>query len=234
MCADRPLVLVATSVPSQARLLMRLVNEAIECVCVVVTSGHQVLEYSLQRVYDLSILSADLTGIDGHTVCHRLRQFAGWQHASIMIYGNRGQSELKYRSFYVGATEYMEWPFDSLEFVWRVRVQLRHCVRSADETKSLQCPPYRLEVSTRLIYVADRAITLTPSEFNLAWVLISRFNQWVTTEHLLLDALKRPRDARSLALLHTHIRNLRKKLETDPHQPQILLATNGAYQWRTV
>jgi len=234
VCADRPLVLVATSLPGQARLLLRLVNEAVESECVVVTSGHQVLDYSRQRVYDLSILSADLTGIDGHTVCHRLRQLSGWQRAPVIILGTKGLAELKYRAFYVGATDYMEWPFDALEFVWRVRVQLRHCVRSTDEATILECPPHRLEASTRLVYKEGRAIALTPSEFRLAWTLASQSNQWITVGQLLLDALKRSQDGRSLALLHTHIRNLRKKLESDPHQPQILLATNGAYQWRTV
>jgi DNA-binding response OmpR family regulator len=72
-------------------------------------------------------------------------------------------------------------------------------------------------------------VVLTPSEFSLLRHLAARPNHPFTVESLLTDALGNPPQLGNPQLIHTHVRNMRKKLEADPQHPTLLIRHPAGY-----
>lgn len=178
---------------------------------------------------DLLVLAVDLPGFDGLQLCHRLRSIAQFQDTPVVVLGPKNDQNRKYQAFYVGATEYVELPFDSVELMYRLRVQLRPILRERDATPTIFCGPMVLEPATRTVRIGARAAVLTPSEYALVRHLAARPGQPMTVEQLLTDALGHPAKLGNPQLVHTHVRNLRKKLEEDPAHPTLLLRHPAGY-----
>lgn len=178
---------------------------------------------------DLVVLALELPGFDGLQLCHRLRSIAQFQDTPVVVLGPGNDKPRKYQAFYVGATEYVELPFDGVELMYRLRVQLRPLLRDRDATPIIFCGPLVLEPATRTVRVDDRQAVLTPSEFSLIRYLAARPGQPATVDQLLTEALGHPPQLGNPQLVHTHIRNLRKKLEADPAHPTLLTRHPAGY-----
>ncbi len=70
----------------------------------------------------------------------------------------------------------------------------------------------------------DELVSLTPVEFDLLNYLCQTPNEWHTTQTLLADVWDYPEDVGDAALVRNHIRNLRRKLESNPDRPSIILS----------
>lgn len=192
-------------------------------------TGPDAYQAALAVLPDLVVASAELTGYDGLQLCHMLRGIAQLQDTPVVIVGPRGDQPKKYQAFYVGATEYVELPFDALELQYRLKVQLRPLLRERDANSAIHCGPLRLEPATRLVRLGDRESVLTPSEFALMRHLAGRPGHPFSVDALLTDALGNPPQLGNPQLIHTHVRNLRKKLEADPKHPTLLIRHPAGY-----
>ena len=207
----------------------RRVEEAAAAQVIEAATGPDAFEAAARELPDLVVLAAELPGLDGLAVCHRLRGVPALADVPIMVLGPRGDQRRKYQAFYVGATEYVEVPFDGVELAFRIRVQLRALLRERDAHDALVAGPLRLDPATREATLGDRAAVLTPSEFAVLWRLATSAGKPVSVDRLLNDALRRPAGLGNPQLIHTHIRNLRKKLEPDPSHPAWLLRHPAGY-----
>ena len=77
--------------------------------------------------------------------------------------------------------------------------------------------------------VDGRKASLTPAEFAILRLLAAQGGKAVDTERLLVEALGQPRQLGNPQVVHTHMRNLRKKLEADPKAPRLLLRESTGY-----
>lgn len=192
-------------------------------------NGPDAYQAAIATLPDLVVAAVELTGFDGLQLCHRLRGVAQLAETPLVVLGPRGNQAHKYQAFYVGATEYVEVPFDAVELGWRLRVQLRPLLRERDDQTRLVCGPLVLEPATRTAHLGDKTVVLTPSEFALLRHLAARPGQPFTAEQLLTDALGHPPQLGNPQLIHTHVRNLRRKLEADPSQPTLLTRHPAGY-----
>ena len=192
-------------------------------------TGPDAYQTALAMLPDLVVASSELTGYDGLRLCHMLRGIAQLQDTPVVILGPRGDQPRKYQAFYVGATEYVELPFDALELQYRLKVQLRPLLRERDAASAIQCGPMRLEPATRTVRLDGQEVVLTPSEFALMRHFASRPGHPFSVEQLLTDALGHPPQLGNPQLIHTHVRNLRKKLEADPKHPALLTRHPAGY-----
>ncbi|HEY9723630.1 MAG TPA: response regulator transcription factor [Oscillatoriaceae cyanobacterium] len=193
------------------------------------SNGPDAYQAAITTLPDLVVAAVELTGYDGLQLCHRLRGVAQFQETPLVVLGPRGDKDRKYQAFYVGATEYVEVPFDAVELGWRLRVQLRPLLRERDDRSEIVCGPLRLEPATRTVRLAEKTVVLTPSEFALLRHLAARAGQPVSAEQLLTDALGNPPQLGNPQLIHTHVRNLRRKLEADPSHPTLLQRHPAGY-----
>lgn len=195
-------------------------------------TGPDAHQAALAILPDLVVAAQDLPGLDGLRLTHMLRGVAQFQDTPIVILGPRGDQQAKYQAFYVGATEYVEEPFDPLELQYRLRVQLRGLLRARDAAEAIACGPLTLEPATRTARLGDRQAVLTPAEFSLLRYMAAHPGTPLSAQQLLTEALGHPAMLGNPQLVHTHVRNLRKKLEPDPAKPTWLTRHPAGYLLR--
>lgn len=221
-------ILLACADRSVRQRVVQLVSGELPADIREAVTGPEAYDQALGWLPDLFVLAAELPGFDGLQLCHRLRGVAAFQDTPVVVLAPRGDRNRKYQAFYVGATDYVELPFDGVEFVYRLRAPLRGILRQP-ESQAIACGPLTLEPGTRTARVEDREAVLTPSEFAVLRLLAAHAGTPLGVERLLAEGLGKPAGLGNPQLIHTHVRNLRKKLERDPQHPALLLRHPAGY-----
>lgn len=209
--------------------LVRLVQEVLLATGFDVTStgsGEQAIEIVALEQPDLVLLDIVLTGeIDGYEVARRVREFS--DVPIIMLTAKVRESDLL-RGFDAGADDYITKPFSSKELLARVRALLK---RSNHETTTgsdaeIVCGDLNIDLARRRVTVAGELIHLTRTEYNLLHELARHHNQ-VLLHSQLLTAVWGPEYRDDIDYLRAYIRYLRRKLERDPANPQLIITHQG-------
>jgi len=174
----------------------------------------------------------DVIVLDGSAdtlvLCRRIRAIAPFVDTPVIVLAER--NETKYQAFQAGATDVMTRPLDQLEFQYRLRVHLKAWRRMAMDQEAIAAGPLTLQPATLTAEVRGHSVALTPSEFTILRFLASHPGRPVSTEELLVEALGEPRTLGNPQVIHTHIRNLRRKLEADPAKPQLICSSRLGYR----
>jgi len=174
---------------------------------------------------DLIVLDLGLPDVDGLDVTRRLRQDSS---VPIIMLTARGEETDKLVGLELGADDYITKPFSPKELVARVRTILRRAeaaqanagadiIRAADVT---------LDVPRMRATVGERLIDLTPTEFHLLATLARQPGR-IFTRAQLLDAIHGIAFESYERAIDVHIKNIRRKIEPDPHNPRYLLMVYG-------
>jgi DNA-binding response OmpR family regulator len=126
----------------------------------------------------------------------------------------------------LGADDYVTKPFGMKELTARIHAVLRRALRSPLETDTLKGGPIYLDRSARTVTVNGEPTSLTPSEFDLLYVLMSMPGRVFSRSDLLLK-LQGTTFEGVERTIDVHIRNLRTKIEPDPSTPKYILTVFG-------
>lgn len=179
---------------------------------------------------DLILLDLGLPGLDGLEVTRRLRE---WTLTPIIIISVRESEMDKVAALDAGADDYLTKPFGVAELMARIRVALRHRAISENE------PFYRsgsltVNLALRQVLVNDRAVSLTPTEYEILRALVTHAGRVLTHAQLVQMVWRGTYEAGS-HLLRVNISNLRKKVEPDPLRPAYILTEPGVgYRLREI
>jgi two-component system response regulator MprA len=167
---------------------------------------------------DLVVLDVMLPGIDGITVCQRLR--ADTPHAMVLLLTARDATADRVAGLDAGADDYLVKPFAYEELVARVRALLRRRARATDESGEVG-PGARLTLGDLVldgtaheVYRGARRITLTAQEFALLRYFL-RHPRQVLSRTQLLDAVWGVDFATASNVVDVYVGYLRAKLEAD-------------------
>ena len=176
--------------------------------------------------YAPSILVLDLMlpEIDGREVCRRIRQESS---VPILMLTARDDELDRLLGLEIGADDYITKPFSMREVAARVRAILRRSHgEPLGEVKTLHFSDLELERDLHAVRRAGQLIELTPIEFSLLEVFLknprrvfNRLQLMENTHGFAFEGYERTMDA--------HIRNLRRKLERDPKNPQYIQTVYG-------
>jgi DNA-binding response OmpR family regulator len=172
---------------------------------------------------DALVLDLGLPRVDGLDVIRAIRRDS---RVPIVILSARGDETDRVAGLELGADDYVVKPFSPRELVARVRAVLRRAeaVPLADER--IVAGDLVLDLVRRRVTVADRAVTLTPTEFELLATL-AREPGRVWTRSQLLDAVHGFSLETYERAIDGHVRNLRRKLEPDETAPRYVRTVHG-------
>ncbi len=188
---------------------------------------------------ELVLLDLGLPGEDGFSLARQLR--AHWRCGLVIVTG-RGDAVDKVVGLEVGADDYVTKPFDLRELVARVKAVLRR-LQPADATLPPTSRPaslgatapevwafagWRLDTASRtLTHPQGHDVPLTTGEFDLLCAFARHPGRVLSRDFLL--AQTRGREAGPFdRTIDVQVGRLRKKLETEPENPQILKSVRGA------
>jgi DNA-binding response OmpR family regulator len=126
----------------------------------------------------------------------------------------------------LGADDYVVKPFSPRELVARVRAVLRRADAVPLTDERIVAGDLVLDLVRRRVTVLDRAVNLTPTEFDLLATL-AREPGRVWTRSQLLDAVHGFSLETYERAIDGHIRNLRRKLEPDEASPRYVRTVHG-------
>jgi two-component system alkaline phosphatase synthesis response regulator PhoP len=164
-----------------------------------------------------------LPGMDGLDVARTLRKDS---HVPIIMLTARGEETDKLVGLELGADDYVTKPFSPREVVARVRTVLRRSQPAPSQPEVITVRDVSLDPARRTVQVSDRAVELTPSEFELLSAFVRHPGQ-VFTRLQLLDLTQGEAYEGYERTIDTHIKNLRVKIEPDPKSPHHILTVYG-------
>ncbi|HEV8470700.1 MAG TPA: response regulator transcription factor [Candidatus Limnocylindria bacterium] len=172
---------------------------------------------------DLVVLDLGLPEIDGLDVARTLRAES---NVPIVMLTGRSEESDKLVGLELGADDYVTKPFSPKELVARVRAVLRRLERPKLSGEVIQVGDVRLDVPRMRVTSSDRAVDLTPTEFQLLATL-AREPGRVFTRAQLLDAVHGVAFESYERAIDAHVKNIRRKLEADPSAPRYVLTVYG-------
>ena len=172
---------------------------------------------------DVAIVDLGLPDVDGVEVVRHIRE---WSPMPIIILSARSQERTKIEAFGAGADDYVTKPFGISELLARIRVALRHAVRSGSGGDVLRFENATVDLDKRTAFRDGQPIHLTPIEFRLIAALARHVDKVVTHRQLLAEVWG-PAHERDTHYLRIYMKQLRDKLEADPVRPKHLITEIG-------
>jgi two-component system KDP operon response regulator KdpE len=164
----------------------------------------------------------------GHGWISSLRTIARMDRVPIIVLSVRDSERDKVMALDKGADDYLTKPFGIEELQARIRVALRHAAQVQAQSKSMVIHAGGLEINLaeHTVKRGGEEIKLTATEFKLLAYLAAHADR-VLTHQAILSHVWDPADADHVEYLRVYMRQLRKKLEDDPDQPQFLITEPG-------
>jgi two-component system, OmpR family, phosphate regulon response regulator PhoB len=166
-----------------------------------------------------------LPGMDGITVCRKLRRDPDLAGMAVLMLTARGEVDERVKGLEVGADDYVTKPFSPKEIVLRVQALLRRTQVPA-LAEVLEFDGLRINKKTFDVRMEGRRIDLTTTEFKLLCLLIEHRGHVQSRESMLYDVwgYNNTIDTRTV---DTHIRRLREKLGA--HAPRLQTIRGEGY-----
>lgn len=222
MMPDRVRILIVDDEPDiSSALLPSLLLDGYEVLTA--ENATQGIELVREQAPQLMILDLGLPDIDGQEVIKRVRD---WSDLPIIVLSARHLEHEKVTALDLGANDYVNKPFAVGELLARMRVALRLRQSGRRELPTFQSRDVLIDYSFRRVLVRGNEIHLTPKEFRILQMLAQHADQ-VVTHNQLLEAAWNSHERRDSQTLRVTIKNIRQKIELDPHQPVIIITESG-------
>ena len=200
--------------------------------------GSELMDLMRRDPPALVLLDLGLPGEDGFAIARQLREH--W-HCGLVIVTGRGDAIDKVVGLEVGADDYVTKPFDLRELVARIKAVLRRLEPAPSRPAPLSAAPAAAGERTRLRFAQwlldtaarrlcdeqGRDMPLTSGEFDLLSAFARAPGRVLSRDYLLEQT--RGRSAGPFdRTIDVQVGRLRRKLEVDPEDPQIIKSVRGA------
>jgi DNA-binding response OmpR family regulator len=221
---DSGRILIVEDDPKMADLVNHyLKNEGFKSIWV--KDGHSAIRTTRDVSPALMILDIMLPGLDGWEVCREIRKFST---IPIIMLSARAETIDRVMGLSLGADDYLIKPFSSHELIARIKAVLRRARQyGPPAAKLLRCGKLVVDLDKRLVKLDQKIIDLTPHEYCLLTSLMSCRGKVFTRDEL-LDRIYPDYEVSVVSkVIDIHIGKLRRKIEKDHHNPQLILSVRG-------
>lgn len=167
------------------------------------------------------LLDLNLPDMDGMEVLTRLR---AWSSVPVVVLSVRDSQDDIVALLNAGADDYIIKPFYINEMLARVSAVCRRMLPSG--TQVYRIADLEIDLDCRKVIKGAEEIHLTVTEFSILSILL-RYAGKIVTKDRLLKEVWGPSWETEEGSLRVHILALRRKLESDPQHPSIILTEPG-------
>lgn len=178
---------------------------------------------------DLAILDVMLPDTDGFTILRTIRE-EGLRFPVIMLTAKVEDND-KIIGLSLGADDYITKPFNPLEMVSRVKAQLRRYTfyngaETLENKEIFDSAGLIVNHQTHVCTLYEKEIALTPTEFNILWLLCKNADKVVSTEEI-FEKIWNEKYLDSNNTVMVHIRRIREKLNEPSRNPKFIKTVWG-------
>jgi DNA-binding response OmpR family regulator len=190
---------------------------------VTAADGRQAAEVAEREKPDLIVLDIMMPEVDG---LEFLREHRRRAETPIILLTARVEDEDRIVGLELGADDYLTKPFRPRELLARIRAVLRRSGTAAVPADVLELHDLRLDRDLHQVTRAGREVDLTPSEFELLAVLMSRPGR-VFSRLELLERIQGIGYEGYERTIDVHVKNLRAKIEAEAGRPKLIQTVYG-------
>ena len=181
-------------------------------------SGTEAILLIEKKAPDLILLDLMLPGLSGEEIIKKVNNIP------IIVISAKISSEDKVNALSIGANDYITKPFDTNELLARIKVQLR--LSKKDNNVSLSYKDMILDKNSHTLYIKDKNINLTKTEYIILRQLLLNPKQIITKTKLIQllnenDKINVETQVCDENSLKVHISNIRKKIKKVTEQQYI-------------
>ena len=188
--------------------------------------GKSALEAVEKQDFDLAVLDVMLPDIDGFKICAAIRE--KHTYPVIMLTARVGDID-KISGLTIGADDYVTKPFNPLELTARIKAQLRRSTQYNERNSNdnyIEINGLEVDNGTHKCYLFGEEINLTPTEFNILWLLCRNAGKVVSTEDI-FESVWGEKYLDSNNTVMVHIRRIREKLHEPSRNPRFVKTVWG-------
>ncbi|RME99110.1 MAG: DNA-binding response regulator [Chloroflexi bacterium] len=173
---------------------------------------------------DVIVLDVMMPDMDGWQTCERFREMTD---VPIIMLTALGSQDEVIKGLNLGADDYLVKPITADELGARIRAVLRRVSRSSDSNGSKKTEPIFtqdnlvVDLDKYEVTIDGERIDLSPTEFKLLAVLV-KYKGRVLPHEFLLTEVWGPEYVGEIDYLRLYISYLRRKLESDPSNPNLI------------
>ena len=182
--------------------------------------------------FDIVLLDVMMPGIDGFTVCKKLREKSST--LGIIMLTAKAQEMDKVNGLMLGADDYLTKPFSPSELTARVdAIYRRVCMSFIKDEKSsiLKSGPFILDIKSRTVTKNGLLIDLTQVEYHIIEYFMNNKNTALDRSSILTHIWGENYYGDD-KIVDVNIRRIRMKIEDEPSSPKYILTIWGyGYKW---
>ncbi|PFM66801.1 DNA-binding response regulator [Bacillus cereus] len=186
-------------------------------------NGEEALEILNNNNIQLAILDVMMPQMDGIELCRRIRET---HSIPIMFLSAKSSDVDKVIGLSTGADDYIVKPFSTIEFIARVKAQLRRYTYFNQNTvqvieKKINIRGLEIDEVSRAVMLYGQAINLTKTEYDILHLMVAARNRVFTIEEI-YESVWNERAHESNNTVMVHIARLRNKIEGNPKEPKFI------------
>ncbi|MEI7898356.1 MAG: response regulator [bacterium] len=210
----------------QIRRLLKITLEANEFKVFEAENSHEgMLSVSMNQP-DVVLLDLGLPDLDGLSTLRKLRE---WSTVPVIVLTVQDEEGVKIEALDHGADDYVTKPFNTGELLARIRVAIRHSLKTGESPVLINGPLW-IDLNARIVKVKGEEVKLTATEYSLLALFMRNSGKVLTLTHICREVWGNPY-ADNAQVLRVHIAQIRKKIEVNPSIP-VMLITEPAVGYR--
>lgn len=189
-------------------------------------NGSKALLCCQQEKIDLAILDIMLPDIDGLTICKKIRE--DYEFPIIMLTAKETEIDM-ITGLAMGADDYVTKPFRPLELMARVKAQLRRYTSFTNhkQSQAITIGTLTIEKENHQCYLNNEVLSLTPTEFEILWLLCKNKGKVVTADQIFQELWGEKYYSANSSSVMVHIRHIREKMHDSAENPKYIQTVWG-------
>ena len=188
------------------------------------SNGEVTLDVMDRETPCLVLLDIKMPGLDGHTICRRIREFS---QVPVIMVTTMARDEERVQGLDAGADDYITKPFAANELMARVRAVLRRAgVRDEHSKTVFNAGDLVIDFARNRVFLGSKEMSLTSTEYRLLSYMAGNAERVVTPDQILEKVWDKEHIGGS-HLIQVNISRLRQKLKDDTRNPRYILTRPG-------